>query len=411
VVDPGTQPDVLGSIGALIEQSLMRQIAGFAGEPRYLMLEIVREYGLEQLTLAGELDDARERHATYFLRFFSNLTQHFGSVSLEWLTRAAFERDNVRLALAWFDEQNETDALLRMSAMAEGVWIASGLYREGLQWVERALERSSRSASVGRTQALAAAGMMAAFQGDYTRAAEFSKEILALAQELADPLLVGQALTVAGFVSYRRGDYGRAEELLDDASRRLRGMVDKEPNAIPPLAVALLVLGDIGLAQEQFDRAARRYEERLALEGLQGVWGPIDAQAGLAGVNFCTGNYVESAMLYRDSLDQAKDLGISLLMASTLLGLAGVAVTSGRPDDGARLLGAADAIVALLGVPIFPRDEPVRDRCLSALTAALGEERLAAAREAGRTLNIEQAIAQAQDVADTCINHNIPGRT
>jgi hypothetical protein len=62
-------------------------------------------------------------------------------------------------------------------------------------------------------------------------------------------------------------------------------------------------------------------------------------------------------------------------------------------------------------VPIFPRDEPVRDRCLSALTAALGEERLAAAREAGRTLNIEQAIAQAQDVADTCINHNIPGRT
>jgi predicted ATPase/DNA-binding XRE family transcriptional regulator len=411
VVDPGTQPDVLGSIGALIEQSLMRQIAGFAGEPRYLMLEIVREYGLEQLTLAGELDDARERHATYFLRFFSNLTQHFGSVSLEWLTRAAFERDNVRLALAWFDEQNETDALLRMSAMAEGVWIAPGLYREGLQWVERALERSSRSASVGRTQALAAAGMMAAFQGDYTRAAEFSKEILALAQELADPLLVGQALTVAGFVSYRRGDYGRAEELLDDASRRLRGMVDKEPNAIPPLAVALLVLGDIGLAQEQFDRAARRYEERLALEGLQGVWGPIDAQAGLAGVNFCTGNYVESAMLYRDSLDQAKDLGISLLMASTLLGLAGVAVTSGRPDDGARLLGAADAIVALLGVPIFPRDEPVRDRCLSALTAALGEERLAAAREAGRTLNIEQAIAQAQDVADTCINHNIPGRT
>ena len=45
------------------------------------------------------------------------------------------------------------------------------------------------------------------------------------------------------------------------------------------------------------------------------------------------------------------------------------------------------------------------------VTAALGEERLAAAREVGRTLTVEQAIAQAQDVADTCINHNIPGRT
>jgi hypothetical protein len=171
------------------------------------------------------------------------------------------------------------------------------------------------------------------------------------------------------------------------------------------------MLGDISLAQEQFDRAARRYEERLAFEGSQGVWGPIDAQAGLAAVNFCTGNYVESAMLYRDGLDQAKDLGISLLMASTLLGLAGVAATSGRPEVGARLLGAADAIVASLGAPIFPRDQPVRDRCLSALTAALGEERLAVAREAGRMLAVEHAIALAQDMADTCINHKILDRT
>jgi predicted ATPase/transcriptional regulator with XRE-family HTH domain len=411
VVDPGTQPDVLGSIGALIEQSLVRQIAGFAAEPRYQMLETVREYGLEQLILAGELDSTRGRHATYFLRFCSSFAQLFGSMSLEWLTRVAFERDNVRLTLAWFDEQNEIDALLHMSAMAEGVWIAPGLHREGLQWVERALERSSRSASVGRNQALAAAGMMAAFQGDYARAADFSDEEVALARELADPLLVGRALAIAGFVSYRRGDYGRAEELVDDAYRRLRGLADSEPNAIPPLAVTLLMLGDIGLAQEQFEQAGRRYEERLAFEGLQGAWGPIDAQAGLAGVNFCTGNYVRSAMLYRDSLDQAKDLGISLLVASTLLGLAGVAATSGRPEAGARLLGAADAIVAFLGAPIFPRDLPVRERCLSALTSALGEERLAAAREAGRTLTLEEAIAQARIVADTCVNHNILGRT
>jgi predicted ATPase/transcriptional regulator with XRE-family HTH domain len=411
VVDPGTRPDVLGSIGALIEQSLVRQIAGFAGEPRYQMLETVREYGLEQLILAGELDSTRGRHATYFLRFCSSFAQILGSMSLEWLTRAAFERDNVRLTLAWFDERNEIDALLHMSAMAEGVWIAPGLHREGLQWVERALERSSRGASVGRTQALAAAGMMAAFQGDYDRAAKFSDEEVALARELADPLLVGRALAIAGFVSYRRGDYSRAEELIDDANRRLRGLADSEQNAIPPLAVTLLMLGDIGLAQEQFERAARRCEERLACEGLQGVWGPIDAQAGLAGVNFCTGNYVQSAILYRDSLDQAKDLGISLLVASTLLGLAGVAAASDRAEDGARLLGAADAIVTFLGAPIFPRDQPVRDRCLSALTAALGEERLAVAREAGRTLTVEQAIAQAQVVADTCINHNMLGRT
>jgi tetratricopeptide (TPR) repeat protein len=224
-------------------------------------------------------------------------------------------------------------------------------------------------------------------------------------------LLVGQALTIAGFVSYRRGDYGRAEALVDDANRRLSELAESEPDAIPATAVALLILGDIGLAQEQFEQAGRWYKERLALEGVEGAWGPIDAQAGLAGVNFCTGEREQSAALYLDSLNRAQALGISLLVVSTLLGLAAVAATSGRPDDGARLLGAADAIVAFLDTPIFPRDQPIRDRCLSALKAALGEDRLAAAREAGRTLTVEEAITQAQAVADTCINHKILGRT
>ena len=105
---------------------------------------------------------------------------------------------------------------LRLCALAYGIWTAPGLYREGVLWVERALRRSSPVPSVARDEALAAGGMMAAFQGDYARAAEFADEELALARELGDPLLVGGALAVAGFVSYRRGDFGRAEELLDE---------------------------------------------------------------------------------------------------------------------------------------------------------------------------------------------------
>jgi tetratricopeptide (TPR) repeat protein len=297
-----------------------------------------------------------------------------------------------------------------MSAMAYGVWIAPGLYREGLRWVERALERSSHNASVGRSEALAAGGMMAAFQGEYARAAEFSDKGVAQARELADPLLVGQALVVAGFVSYRRGDYPRAEELIDDANRRLSELVNSEPAAISAFSTTLLMLGDTSLAQEQFDRAARRYRERLAFEGSQGAWGPIDARAGLAGVYFCTGNYGQAAALYLDSLNRARDLGILLLVASVLIGLAAVAATSGLTEEGAQLLGTAEAITASLGMPIFPRDQPVRDRCLSALMAALGNERLAIELEAGRRLTVEQAIAQAQDVADACLNANLRPR-
>ena len=91
----------------------------------------------------------------------------------------------MRLALAWFDDHDEIDALLGLSSLLYGLWLAHGQYREGLRWLERALERSSRAASAARVQALVAAGMLAIFQGDYARATALSPEGVALAQRVA----------------------------------------------------------------------------------------------------------------------------------------------------------------------------------------------------------------------------------
>ena len=75
----------------------------------------------------------------------------------------------MRLALAWFDEHGEIDALLQLSSLLYGLWLGRGLYREGVQWVERALERSERP-SAALVRALDGAGTLAIFQGDYARA-------------------------------------------------------------------------------------------------------------------------------------------------------------------------------------------------------------------------------------------------
>jgi hypothetical protein len=83
-----------------------------------------------------------------------------------------------------------------------------------------------------------------------------------------------------------------------------------------------------------------------------------------------------------------------------LNGLAGVAAASGQPEAGARLLGAAEGLASSLGAPAYPRDQPVRARALAALTAALGPQRLAAARESGRALPLEAAMAEGQVVAE-----------
>ena len=76
---------------------------------------------------------------------------------------------------------------------------------------------------------------------------------------------------------------------------------------------------------------------------------------------------------------------------------------SGHPEEGARLLGAAERIAMSLDAPIFPRDQPILDRAFAALSKALGEQQLAAAKDAGRAWTVEKAIAQAKAVGEAVI--------
>ena len=123
------------------------QMPGLDDEPRYQMLETVREFGLERLEAAGEEDEVRERHARHFLTLAERRVRGMQLfMDLESITHGP-EQDNVRLALAWFDDHDEIDALLGLSSLLYGLWFAHGLYREGLRWLERALERSSHTAS------------------------------------------------------------------------------------------------------------------------------------------------------------------------------------------------------------------------------------------------------------------------
>jgi predicted ATPase len=388
--------DVFASIAALIESSLLRHEEDRAGEPRFRMLETVREYGLEQVAQAGEAEAARQRHAEFFRRFVERQARVNplleGSESVAPLVA---EQDNLRLALIWFDEQGDVDALLRVSTALYGLWVTRGRYREGLQWIARALEQSHQDAPAVRFQALLVATNLAVYGGDYLRAAVFVAEGLAIARQLGDPALMGDALTNAGYLAYRQGAYGRAEELLREAQRLLREHVKSNW-----YGTLLLLLGDTALAQEQFDHAAAWYEEAIRIvEPTDDSWGLSDVQAGLGGAKVCTGNLVQAAALYRQSLDRAQDQGFTMLVGTSLLGLAAIAVASEQPETGAHLLGAAEELAASLGEPIYPRDRPVRDRALAALTATLGEQRLAAAQQAGRALNVEAAIAEAQAVA------------
>jgi hypothetical protein len=254
VLAPTGELPVFDGIASLIEQSLVRQAPGSEHEPRFVMLELVREFGLEMLAAAGETEGSRERHARYFLGPEDTETLFAQRYTApESAARLAAERDNVRLALIWLEERGKLEALLPRTSLLERLWIAPGLYREGQYWMARALARSSQDASIVRFRALEVAVGLAAQGGDYDRSAELVAEGLAVARQLGNQMLMGEALSNAGMLAYRQGAYERAEALLLEAHDLLRQHAESDWYGTP-----LAVLADTALVQERFDQAAAR---------------------------------------------------------------------------------------------------------------------------------------------------------
>jgi predicted ATPase/transcriptional regulator with XRE-family HTH domain len=381
----------------LLEHSLLRQTRDIHNEPRYLMLETVREFGLEQLALAGEEDAARQGHADFYL----GLADQLSPMNTTWLQnrtrleRMTSEMDNVRLAFTWLEAQGESDALLRMIGIFWALWQASGHHREGLALVEQALALSP-GASTARVLALDGLGMMAVEVGDFELALKHLDEERVLAQELNDPMLIFVVTTQEGLVFSRLGAFSQAQASFNEARR-----IGLATNNAEMEGFANLWMGDMALVLAQYEQAAVLYGEALAFfEATDWTWSLVDGNAGLGGVCYLTEDLAGAAAHYWESLERAWQHNVLVQAIGSLLGLAGVVAELGAPEEGARIFGAAEGFISQFGTPVFPRDQPAHDRALAALTTLLGEDHLAAVRHAGRTLTFEQAISEARTAAE-----------
>jgi predicted ATPase len=162
---------VFDLIASLIDNSLLRQEAGAGSEPRFLMLETVREFGIERLGEARDEVETRRRHAAYYLALVERWSPDpVLPGEKRRLAAIAADYDNVRLALAWFDEQDDAGGLLRLTGALFEYWFARGLYTQGRQWMRRALGRGETGDPSVRVRALTTAGALARFPGRCSRA-------------------------------------------------------------------------------------------------------------------------------------------------------------------------------------------------------------------------------------------------
>lgn len=396
VAPPGNDPDaVVACLEDLVHHSLVTRLPG-EGEPRFVMLETIRAFGLEQLATAGELRAALDAHAGYFTVLTELPPQGDASAPAPGptvLQRSQRERANVRAAIAHLMESQQADRALRL--IGNTAWYVQVHFEEGRQWLEWALANTAPTATVDRGVALGELAAMYWAQGAYEPAQRIADECLDLARRLGDPYVLATALDILGLIAFRGSqDAARARGYMTEALAywRLIGERWRESNALHNLALHEHALGNT-------DAAAQRADEALAL--LHDIGEPSGVALGYSMRGQMArdrGDDPAALAAFTDALALCEQCGDRWYLVGVLAGLAEVGSRLGHEQDAALLLGVIDGIARATGAKRQPIAGMHYERATAAAAGHLGERAFEALREAGASLNLDAAFTLARGI-------------
>ena len=350
---------VLDGVTSLLNNHLLYQREQSDSESRLMMLETIREYGLEILAGSGEMEEAQQVHVAYYLMLAetSELELRSGQQQ-ESLERLKREYENLRAALKWTQDNRKVELGLRLAGALGLFWYMRGYLSEGRAWLEELLAQDSEnvetppaaaftphvSADV-RAKALNSAGMLVAEQGDYRRAALLVEESMALFQELGDKRGRAAALNIRGIVAKYQGDYERAVALHEECLILRRELDDKRG-----VAVALNNLGAIAQEQGNYRRALELGEESLAIKReLGNKYAIAQSIVNLGDAARKQGDATRALLLAEESLQIFRELEDTRGIALALNNLGEVKRDQGNYAQAAEALETSLALYRELG--------------------------------------------------------------
>jgi non-specific serine/threonine protein kinase len=358
---------------------------------RFLMLEVVREFALEQLEARGEAQEARRAHARYVLELAEEAEPELGGPrQAEWLARLEAEHDNLRAALLWLLE-HDADACLRLASALRYLWSMQGPITEGRQWLEAALERGRTAPARVRAKASTAAGVLAWLQGDLAAARGYAEEELRISSGTGDARGIGWASLSLGIVALQQGDAPAARAHLEESL--VRGREVKED---PLIGNATNALGEVAREEGAWAEARALYEQALALYKQVGDQvGVSVALMNLGAVEWEAGDLEDAGAAYREALGIAQASGGRDALGCCLEGLGAVAAGRGAWARAARLGGAAEALREALGAALERHEQRLHERWVSELREALAAGELEREWGRGRAMGLEEAVREA----------------
>jgi len=210
---------VLDGIASLCDKSLLRRIEQEGEESRLVMLETIREYGLEMLAACQELEATQRAYAAYYLALVEEAEGKIGGQEhAVWVKLLEREHDNLRTVLHWFLEQGkDREAALRMGAGLHVFWAIQDHFLEGQTFLEQALARSEGAAPSVRLKALIAAVAITLHAGDLPRCEALCQECLSLCRTLGDMFGRGFSLFALGCIARYRENFAAARSRFEES--------------------------------------------------------------------------------------------------------------------------------------------------------------------------------------------------
>jgi DNA-binding CsgD family transcriptional regulator/tetratricopeptide (TPR) repeat protein len=359
----------LDVVAVLVDHSLVRLAPAALDEPRYTMLEPVREYGLTLLGQHGEEKQASDAQAAYCLSLARMAAAGMkGEEQVMWLDRLEREHGNLREALRWLVERERVEEAMHLAAdVMVFLWIRGYPIEARTQLDALLAHPLGQDPTLGRARALYGVASMALAleegpaqalamlevalaicreradraQAGYVlermwralvdvsepvRADAAANEALAIARELEDRHLICLSLCCLAISAHNRNDRETSTALFEAAASAGRSAGDRLGTAY-----ALGHLGLSALDRRDFEAAERHFSEKLRL--VTELGSKLDlppALSSLAELARVRGQYDVASGYLAQALSVIRELGMRPEEAYVMLDLGRLACLRGE---------------------------------------------------------------------------------
>jgi predicted ATPase len=404
--------DLLDGMSSMVDKSLLQQFEQANGEPRFVMLETIREYARGKLEASGEDAATRRAHAAYCLVLAEEAAAAqsgaLGMEDAEGRARIELEHDNFRAGLEWLTETGDADWGLRLGTALFRFWESREYLAEGRDMLAKVLQIAAAAAPTkARARAVFSAGVLAAAQGDFAVGDALMMESLEIGRQLGDTQGVAVTVNARAILARDQGNVALAHSLFQESLTLWRELGDLQAiaRALSNLASVLKMQGEYDLARslcgecraifeglgdrtgaawslnnegdiarDQGDSAAARasFEQALAIfRELDDRWGIAGTLADLGTLAREEQNCSAALVLFRESLKIFRQLEHKRGVARLLECCACSAAVEKQAARSLRLAGAAAALRQNIGAPLTVAEQVKLETILEPARQAL----------------------------------------